>query len=561
MNKTTRSILTAATFAATFAVLGTSIASAQYQIDRSGANDANNRIGSGGRNAANVRPNPWDLNNNIVYGNVTGGKQFRGEINTRDPFEFRGSTADQQIDAFVRDSSGVSTDGFTTYNSQRTREYYGGSRAVAPPPDFSRIPGTGGYVPNRPPTWTRVDPRRQSLSDQTQTVMRPDQFNMPGQVDSTFAPNALAVPPLMQAQQLNQSSLSDYTQLNRDLESQLSPEMLQQLRGELQGQRVNDQSSPAQRPGMQTKPQEPGTNPDAAPAGEIRQTPVDDRLASPIATEPLSDAVNPAGVQEPGLRTSFPGQNAANANSTYAQLQNRRTQLDQAKRPGQEAEDSARAFNEQVRAKQQEQEKAKNDDQPTPRGGAAEKNPPQPGENRRAPDAPPAPLKVDTLANDKSKSGLNEVMTRAETQLREGKYASAFETYEAAEHVAPNNPLIKLGKAHAELGGAYYRRAEVNLRQTLLGDRNLLAGQYDLRAFLGDDRLQAIERDLRDLIQKNDREVGPAVLLAYVYYNTANERRAAALLDLADKRAGGTDPLVTALKQNWALPTEGQDNK
>ena len=76
-------------------------------------------------------------------------------------------------------------------------------------------------------------------------------------------------------------------------------------------------------------------------------------------------------------------------------------------------------------------------------------------------------------------------------------------------------------------------------------DRRVLAGRYDLRAFIGDDRLQMAQKDLSDLIEKSPNDTGAAVLLAYIYYNTGNERRATALLDLADKRAGGKDSLVT----------------
>ena len=87
------------------------------------------------------------------------------------------------------------------------------------------------------------------------------------------------------------------------------------------------------------------------------------------------------------------------------------------------------------------------------------------------------------------------------------------------------------------------------------------SGRPPRRRERGEERLQIIEKDLRDQVQKNEKDPGPAILLAYVYYNTANERRAAALLDVADKRADGKDPFIKMLKQNWALPAIEGENK
>ncbi len=165
-----------------------------------------------------------------------------------------------------------------------------------------------------------------------------------------------------------------------------------------------------------------------------------------------------------------------------------------------------------------------------------------------------APLKIGSLAGSTGTKGLNDLLAKAEQQMREGKFASAIESYDNAETVTPGNSMIKLGRAHAELGGSYYRRAELSLRKALQSDKNLLAGQYDLKGFLGEQRLQDIDRDLRELMQKNPNDVGAPLLLAYVYYNTGDERRAAAHLDLADKRAKGEDGFIKLLKDNWSLP-------
>src|SRR4051812_28525790 len=71
-------------------------AAAQYRVNTAGrALDANNRIGSGGQNPADGANRTGNMvsGNDIVLGNVTGGKQFRGGVPYSDPTEFRGFTA------------------------------------------------------------------------------------------------------------------------------------------------------------------------------------------------------------------------------------------------------------------------------------------------------------------------------------------------------------------------------------------------------------------------------------------------------------------------------------
>ncbi|GIW76932.1 MAG: hypothetical protein KatS3mg104_1995 [Phycisphaerae bacterium] len=216
----------------------TGITLAQYQVDRSGANDANNRIGSGGRNVRSEQPKPWQLANDIVYGNVTGGKAFRGRLGSTDPRAFRGSTATSVSDNFIRQSSGVSTSGMASFNATETQPFFGDSRAVPPPPGMQMIPGGGGWVPPTPTPWRTTDPRKSTLTSSVEMSFRPDLFAMPGPIDSQFNPGAIVVPSVVQAQSLNPGQLSDYTQLNTS--SRIAPELLNQLRSEV-GEPVSGQ--------------------------------------------------------------------------------------------------------------------------------------------------------------------------------------------------------------------------------------------------------------------------------------------------------------------------------
>src|SRR6185503_4347948 len=82
----------------------------QRRTDDGRARDASNRVGSQGYNdaPANPRvPDPRVSGNQIVTGNVTGGRQFRDNVGYTDPGAFRGPTAGRISDRFVRDSAGV----------------------------------------------------------------------------------------------------------------------------------------------------------------------------------------------------------------------------------------------------------------------------------------------------------------------------------------------------------------------------------------------------------------------------------------------------------------------
>src|SRR6202012_358283 len=95
-------ILAAAVAGVTFIAAANS--QAQFRVDNSGARDANNRIGSNGSNdgigggggAPGTKSGLGIYNgvtgNDIVTGNVTGGKEFRGRIDYTDPEAFREAT-------------------------------------------------------------------------------------------------------------------------------------------------------------------------------------------------------------------------------------------------------------------------------------------------------------------------------------------------------------------------------------------------------------------------------------------------------------------------------------
>ena len=85
----------------------------------------------------------------------------------------------------------------------------------------------------------------------------------------------------------------------------------------------------------------------------------------------------------------------------------------------------------------------------------------------------------------------------------------------------------------------------------------LVVAQFDLRSLIGQDRLQVLVRDLKELSANDPNQARAPLLLAYIAYNTGNEAQAGEYLATAEQRAGADDPLIKAWRRSWKLPPAG----
>jgi len=138
-------------------LLSSSSAHAQYPVRQDGgANDANNRVGGGGRNTGGPTANGTVTANQIVYGNVTNNKAFRGPVGSTDARAFRGRGSTTESDRFIRDSTG----GYDNRNfddSFTTRAFYGDSRNVAAPAGYRSPVSTTGNAYTQSPQYGRLN--------------------------------------------------------------------------------------------------------------------------------------------------------------------------------------------------------------------------------------------------------------------------------------------------------------------------------------------------------------------------------------------------------------------
>lgn len=575
-------------------------AGAQYRVNADGhALDASNRIGSGGVNPHDSSKRVGDTvaGNDIVTGNVTGGKQFRGRVPYTEQRAFRNGNSSNGIDMdnFIRSSAGSGPDTRMSYDTTR---FYGTGRAVPPPPGFMETaPGSGTYIPDPNIVVRKPGDERLGSLDLTNpqvALPQPGEMVLAGQVDPTAGQTYIFASPTagirtFSAQEFNGFTTS--TQYN-PVGMKLDELSIQKLRDELNmaagapmpGDAANlNGTSPAGTPGNAVpsnavNPAIPGNpnnapNPGAVPLPGAKIIPQQPNLAQPVnnavAAVPFNTSTAqgtyniPAPEKQSGL--------LADMRKRYEDAVADRSLTD---------EERNRKYNELMKAG----DKDKPADQPA---GAAAPGAAAPGTatpstkpSAAVPDFTkrgeeilksggvddktkkdlvakrPAPVKVPTLTEGMKGKGFTDLMKTGEQAMKDGKYTLAFENYDKAEQIAPNNPLIKLGRAHTELAATYYARADVHLREVFSAHPEMLVAQYDLIAMLGEARVKTLINDLKDISKKDQREARPLFLLAYIGYNTGHEQEAEAYLDLADKRRGGQDPFFKLLRENWSLPSK-----
>jgi tetratricopeptide (TPR) repeat protein len=611
----------AAAVSATLA--GTSMA--QYRIQGDGrARDANNRLGSMGSNnpigpQQNAQYN--NFGNYLITGNVTGGREFRGFVPYTDPTAFRGTTASQLSDDFIRQSSGAPFGGVANNNAQVVQPFFSQGRYSTPPPTFvPQGPASNVYVPGQTMMRGPGDLRLGDAIPTTSTTLLPlpGQLVLPGPVESnTQSTSLITASPLYGVRKWDLSGQADQTFLNNTLSTaangpvaRFDPIIVEKLRSELLSPAgpIDQQIDNNAGAGTATMPENGlGTlnlQNQRGPRGDQRsdqplQAPMESPQNAPIrgASAVNNNAINSgAGVFSTsdtgaGLQRHLVG--ARQQSAKYDELSRR---LQQYRVVQQMADSQAQRDFQQQQQQQKEQGQGKQTpggnvttptpsggavppggtgaQQPTPGGtgpgGAAMPNMPNmPGQNQTqqpnkveipgTSDMTPSmnrPVQIKSLAEGVKAKGLGDLLTEAETQMKAGKYNAALEAYDMAEQVAPNNPLILIGRANVELARTYYARAEADLRKAFMQDEALLMGQYDLRSMIGDERLNVLDKELREISNREQKEPRPVFLLAYLYYNTGNERKAAAYLDLAEKRAGANDPLYPMIRKHWALPKD-----
>lgn len=551
----TRCLLAAVLAAMPVAMLSPSaFAQSQQPVDGRTL-DANNRIGSGGTNTYRAPPSAGVFGNNVINGNVTAGKSFHGSVGYSDPTEFRGFQAGRATDNFIKDSAQVGVSNTPPPIPNASSTYFSPSRFALPPQSgFVTAPNGQGYVPEKEIIVQSNDARLGAhLNAQPiGNIPKPGELLLPGPVDPTSNTRSVfSASALTGIRQLNVADVGDANYLQRytGAQQESALDRLKMNSGDVQRMREELRVGG----GAGTTPLNTAVGAPSANLAKPIGSPLESPASAAVNGQPTNAAIqanafNSSVVSDQGTYSRVVG-TPAQQSTQYDELKKRleRYQTDRKST----AEVGADQFNATMRLKKEAEAKIKAAQKPNevtlPTDGVTK---PRPGS-----EAKPTPLTVKSMTSGVAGKGLKEILGKAESLMKEGKFTSAIDQYSAAEQVAPNQPLIWVGRAHAELGASYYNRAEGHLKQAFASDQALLMAQYDLRTFLGEDRLQSVIKDLKEIASTDQQSPTPVFLLAYISYNTGNERRAAGYLDLAEKRSDGKDPSYKLLRDHWSLPS------
>jgi hypothetical protein len=606
--------------------LGAAQCLAQQRVGADGhAQDASQYIGASGVNdTSGNHPQPGVLGNAIVYGDVTGGKGFRGFVPYSDPGAFTGTLAPRPSEALIQNGTGVTTGGTVINNAGNLRLFYGDSRGAPPPPGFVQMGSNGSYIQS-PLIGTSMNDTRVGTSiDQGYSSSSLNNIMLlPGPLNpDTNSQSVITASPLTGVRTLSTASAADLSYLNSasGIATNTSPatiqqqqalsitQMRQQVAQEMaiaNGLPMTDiNGNPINRAPITVAPSlnaAAGTTSAASGtlAGGSMSTGAGSTSQGQAVNQPLNQPQNQQQNQALNQPLNMPGTTGAAGNPTaqansgtrfalvspvkqssqYAMLRKRlEQQLGPKANP---AFIDAYIYNQQLRERQggapnngatpgTQQPGAQQPGvlQPgpvTPGGNNPSGN--QAGLNNQQPGGLPAPqpgngaaqnqLKtpppmIDSLATGINSKTLKQVMSEAEGDMHDGRWVSAMDQYDIAEQLAPNNPLVGLGRAYAELGASYYAQADTHLRESLSSDPTLLMGRFDLMKMLGKDRVNYIVADLKGLASNDQHSPRPVFLLAYIYYNLGDDAVANGYLGLAEKRSGG-DPIYKMLRDRWQL--------
>lgn len=561
-------------------------ASGQYRVENYDGHllDASTRLGSGGYNSNAVTNN--GVNSEQLYlGNVTGYGGFKGTVPDRDPAGFTGYVPYQPSLILLQQAGTSSPTAPPTYG--KAQPYYNQYTVGSSPIPVQQVPGTGSYFAAPAPSQQAQDYRLGATLDVPQTSLpKMGEAIGPGAVDPTASttPTFLSGAPLAGFSVLNQPNAvgGNYAQLgtsglgvaavaNAAALSGISERDLIRLREELNQQRLSpNATAQLQSAGITNQvgaanpqtPPAPGTVTTGVPInGQLSSTPIQGGVGPTPGQASVSNALSPGannwstGQQE---RSSIPlPPPPAEQSPQYARLRELLQQY-QASHPKSD-EEANRQFQAALKARREYEESLVHPAiTGTPSNQSQTAKPTVGNVPEQAPSAttpPPPSLPVGPIGADIRASGLSQLLQQAEDLSHRGRYKEAMAKFLDARQVAPNNPMIIIDQAHAQLGAGFYAEAEQSLRDAFTADPSLQMGKYDspLKSEISDERLQVIIADLKQLAVNGDSAT-PVFLLAYLSYNMGDTDKAVGYLHLAQLRAGGHDELIRSLGEHWTLP-------
>ena len=117
----------------------------------------------------------------------------------------------------------------------------------------------------------------------------------------------------------------------------------------------------------------------------------------------------------------------------------------------------------------------------------------------------------------------DELLAKAEGLLKDGKYLDAANAYQTAMMSQPDNLLVYMGRANAELGAGMYQSAAGDLKYVFTRKPEMISVKYALEDFIPPQRQHQLLADLTGLSEGKGVGNTASFLLCYMQYNTGRD--------------------------------------
>ena len=479
--------------------------------------DASRQLGSGGRNSSfrvfRGGFNP-SYGNQLISGNVAGGRSFRGLGGTQDTRQFQASLGSSTLSAFARDSYGLGSNPGTQGAAQ---PFYLPSSTVL------GVRGvTGGLArpgSNIPRTADLIPPPPSGPAQGQRTTGVPSRFAGPAPVDLrvNLGPNRRELAPLT-AQPVVEtaSNLFGIRRMTPGLGSVQTPFVAP---GEILPERTIE-PLPGQagaKPSFQALPE--WAKPTAPGSTELERETVPGVLPQPLPLTPEQESLN-QNLQKAGelIEQSSGRLGLPTIVDVYKQML-AESAAERQLPPG-TGQDGTEAISPLVPSPEEDQEEAAR------RLGAK--------------------LRSYNTFVGSQRSSFNGYMTLGESLLKQANYYQAASAYRRAIELRPENPLAYLGRAYSLTGAGDLISAADSLGKALAIFPEQAQSRIDLPEFFHSQiELDRITGKLVNLIEAKTENVRVRLLLGYIYHYSGQDNLASAVLTEAADLAK-TDPKVPA---------------
>jgi tetratricopeptide (TPR) repeat protein len=429
-----------------------------------------------------------NVGNDIVTGNVTGGKQFQGIVPYGSFYYFQGTQGAgvSDVESFLRRTAG------TAYSSNNSpgaiQPYYSPYQSVSSLQ--SRIPDNYSIASSSAFQLPRMSPYKQPQTYGLVPLEEAQTLQKQNEPPSTF----LFQP---QTTELPEAPLTygNYRPL-----SSTPLEMEQYISEQIKGKLYPTEQQAEQPSPLPNAPQivQPKEN-----ALELTKKP-----SEPV--EP-STAFEPT---QPGPRAKLPSREIAKAPGVFEQMV-------------QKVRDDFQKTLEQMTAKQ----------------GLAQAEVNQPAEANQ-PVSPKAIIGYSRTFATQERTRFNDLMKGGEQYIKDKEYYKAADAYALAAVYQRNNPLPYAGRAFALLGAGEYMSSAYFLTRAINLFPDYVRFRVDLGSMFGDKDM--LEKRVADIAAWQERTNSPELqfLLAYIYFQTDR-------LELAQRMTNGAlvqMPQSTALQ-------------